>query len=81
MTGSFGYAKTLPFHTRQKWDPREAEEKASLRALRVLRAGFENAIKATECFGSSTSLVAGLDVNGENLGVACLGDSTCMVLR
>lgn len=87
MDGSKGKACELPFHTKagrnssSSEDQNTVEEKASQRALKVLRAGFEKALNASNCFGSSTTLVAGLDEKGETLGVASLGDSTCIVLR
>lgn len=53
------------------------EERACLRAQRVLGAG----LRAAKSFGSSTALIAGLDSEGRNLGVANIGDSACLVLR
>eukprot|EP01053_Blabericola_migrator_P003016 Blabericola_migrator_1__3015@NODE_1877_length_3615_cov_208_228016_g1202_i0_p1_GENE_NODE_1877_length_3615_cov_208_228016_g1202_i0NODE_1877_length_3615_cov_208_228016_g1202_i0_p1_ORF_typecomplete_len615_score92_34SpoIIE/PF07228_12/9e20SpoIIE/PF07228_12/4_6PP2C_2/PF13672_6/4_7e16PP2C/PF00481_21/1_2e09CNTF/PF01110_17/0_051_NODE_1877_length_3615_cov_208_228016_g1202_i013103154 len=81
MTGSEEYARKLQYH----WTVKPGEEidttKASERALAALRAGFERAGRAEDCFGSSTSIVAGLDARGETLGVANIGDSSCIVLR
>lgn len=53
------------------------ESRASVRAKKVLGSGFHVA----KSFGSSTSIVAGLDSEGTTLGVANIGDSSCLVLR
>lgn len=77
MAGSRSEADRLPY-----WQSHSTDvTRASLRALEVLRAGFARASKAEDCFGSSTSIVAGLDAQGGTLGVANLGDSSCIVLR
>eukprot|EP01054_Gregarina_sp_Poly1_P006032 Gregarina_sp_Poly_1__6031@NODE_317_length_9565_cov_131_514529_g141_i1_p2_GENE_NODE_317_length_9565_cov_131_514529_g141_i1NODE_317_length_9565_cov_131_514529_g141_i1_p2_ORF_typecomplete_len664_score106_32SpoIIE/PF07228_12/3_7e19SpoIIE/PF07228_12/5PP2C_2/PF13672_6/1_6e16PP2C/PF00481_21/1_3e10_NODE_317_length_9565_cov_131_514529_g141_i11351994 len=81
MDGSQAFAETLQYHwTIAPGEPIDST-KASERALAALRAGFERASKAEDCFGSSTSIVAGMDARGETLGVANIGDSSCIVLR
>jgi len=49
----------------------------SQRAMNILTAAYDD----TTAFGSSTALVACLDEQGQRLGIANLGDSTCLILR
>lgn len=76
MMGSRSKASDLLYNQEES-----QHDRASSRALAVLKAGFSRALKAADCFGSSTTIVAGLDATGESLGVANLGDSSCIVLR
>ncbi|EZG70844.1 putative protein phosphatase 2C [Gregarina niphandrodes] len=81
MEGSQEMALRQEFHARPNCGGGMDGRRASERALSVLRSGFERALQEKGCFGSSTSLVVGLDAMGEKLGIACLGDSSCIVLR